>query len=174
MHQNKQSALQLCTPELAGRYMRPRDLISGRFQPGAGGRAHRKGQSLPCSLLAAEVLLDLVKGSPLRYAAMAAAQLVSGASAQTHARGAAGQHSPSTPAHAKHTTLIKVENFFQASKAQQRRGALTIWWPAAPRGGMRWRATSETGTPQSAAPIETDSAKRVVCRPAADIMRATF
>ena len=72
----------------------------------------------------AEVLLDLVQGSPLRSAAMAAAQLVSGACAQTHAQGAAGQHSPSTPAHAKHTTLVKVPYYFQASNAQQRRGAL--------------------------------------------------
>ena len=55
-HQNKQSALQLCTPELTGKCRRPQDLISGRFQPDAGDRAHREGQSLPCSLLAAEVL----------------------------------------------------------------------------------------------------------------------
>ena len=92
----------------------------------------------------------------------------------TGARGAAGQHSPSTPAHAKHTTLVKVPALFQASNAQQRRGALTIRCTVEPRGGMRWRTTSETDTPKRAAPIETGASKRIVCWRAADIPKATF
>ena len=110
----------------------------GHSRAASDHRAHRGKGVLTVKTNHAEVLLDLVQGSPLRSAAMAAAQLVSGACAQTHARGAAGQHSPSTPAHAKHTTLVKVEHFFQASNAQQRRGALTIRCPVEQRGARRW------------------------------------
>ena len=67
-----------------------------------------------------------------------------------------------------------MEYFFQASNPNERWGALTVGWPAEPRGGMRWRTTCETDTAKRAAPIETGAAKLIVCWPAADIPTATF
>ena len=68
-HQNKQSALQLCTPELTGKCRRPRDLISGRFQPDDGDRAHRKGRAYRALSWRRKSSMDLAQGNPLRSAA---------------------------------------------------------------------------------------------------------